>query len=89
VIDDLLGQAIRNAVRQPLVIDSLCRSLEHQLRQQLGGGSVYIGKRGSREQQRERDQAIANAFTGANLDELGKRFNLHPRHVRRIIGRKK
>jgi Mor family transcriptional regulator len=87
--DDALVAAIRHAVRQPLVIDTLCRSLEEQLRQQLGGSSVYIGKRGSREQLRERDRLIAAEFTGDNYDALAKRWNLNARHVRRIIGSKK
>lgn len=83
--DDALGQAIRQAVRQPMVIESLCRSLEEQLRQQLGGTSVYIGKRGSREQLRERDRLIAAEFRGDNYQELAKRWGLNARHVRRIV----
>lgn len=84
--DDVLVAAIRQAVRQPLVIETLCKSLEEQLRQQLGGSSVYIGKRGSREQLRERDRLIAAEFRGNNYDELAKRWGLNARHVRRIVG---
>lgn len=87
--DDVLVQAIRQAVRQPIVIESLCRSLEEQLRQQLGGSSVYIGKRGSRQQLRERDSLIAAEFRGDNYDELARRWGLNARHVRRIVGGRK
>lgn len=87
-LDDALARAIHEAVRMPSVIDSLCASLELQLRQQLGGAAVYIGKRGSREQLRERDRCIAEQFSGNNLDDLAKRYRLHPRHVRRILAPK-
>lgn len=83
--DDILTAAIRRAVRQPLVLDELSRWLERELRQHLGGAAVYIGKRGSREQLRERDRLIREDFRGDNYDALAKRWGLHPRHVRRIV----
>lgn len=88
-LDDALARAIHEAVRMPSVIDTLCASLEQQLRQQLGGAAVYIGKRGSREQLRERDRCIAEAFTGTNHRELARKYSISARQVYNVLKQKK
>ena len=85
-MNDILAQAISQAVRRPEVIEALCSSLEAQLRAELGGGDFYVGKRSSRT---ERDARILAAFTGNNYDEIAKLEGVSPRQVRRILGRKK
>jgi Mor family transcriptional regulator len=93
IIDDPLSEAIRRAVRQPAVVESLCQTLERQLRQQLtyslGGAEIYVPKRGGRQANHERNQRIAAGFNGANYAELGEREGLHPRQVRRIVAQAK
>lgn len=88
-VDDPLGDAIRRAVRQPVVIEGLCSTLEQQLRQQfqqdLGGAEVYISKRGGKLALQQRNQRIRDGFTGDNYDDLARREGLHPRQVRRIV----
>lgn len=88
-LDDPLGDAIRRAVRQPLVIESLCSTLEQQLRQQfqqdLGGAPVYVSKRGGKLALQARNDRIRAGFTGDNYADLAREHGLHPRQVRRIV----
>jgi Mor family transcriptional regulator len=89
VAEDPLGEAIRRAVRQPVVIESLCSTLEQQLRQQfqqdLGGAPVYVSKRGGKLAMQARNDRIRQAFSGDNYAELAREHGLHPRQVRRIV----
>jgi Mor family transcriptional regulator len=87
--DDPLGEAIRRAVREPVMLESLCSTLEQQLRQQfqqdLGGAPVYVSKRGGKLAMQARNDRIRQAFSGDNYAELAREHGLHPRHVRRIV----
>lgn len=86
MIDNILGQSIRQAVRRPEVIDALCTALEAQLQRELahraGGSEVYVGKRPDRA---ERDARLRARFTGSNYVELARAENLTTRQVRRIV----
>jgi len=81
---NILTDALRQAVRRPEVIDALCSSLEAQLREQLGGADVYVGKRPSRH---DRDARIRELFNGSNYDHIAKVEGISARQVRRILGR--
>lgn len=82
---DVLAESIRQAVRQPSVVEAMCQALEQQLRQQLGGADVYVGKRPDRT---ARDARVRAGFRGDNYEQLAKEEGLSQRQVRRIVARK-
>ena len=82
---DVLSESIRQAVRRPEVVEAMCNALEQQLRAQLGGADVYVGKRSDRA---ARDARVWGSFRGDNYDELARQEGISTRQVRRIVARK-
>jgi Mor family transcriptional regulator len=83
---DVLTKSIRQAVRRPEVIEAMCRALEVQLRQTLGGSQAYMARL-TRDERSARAEQICEQFTGNNLAELARTHNLSERRVRQILAR--
>ena len=64
--------------------DVAAASLIERILFRLGGAHIYLPKRSARDRQRIHDEII-RGFDGSNLFELARKYEMTPRHARRIL----
>ncbi len=68
--------------------DVAAASLMDRILLRLGGAHIYVPQRTARERAKVQEE-IARKFTGSNLFELAREFEMSPRNVRRILAAKR
>lgn len=87
---DELHAAVVQALSGPL-IGTLAHMLVREMRQQLGGRSIYVPVRKDRCQpsiRPERDEAVRRTFTGRNHREVQQQFGISRATLYRIVGKR-
>ena len=64
--------------------DEAAAALVDRIILRLGGGYIYVPRRGTRERLRVQAE-IRRRFDGLNGAALAKEFGLTPRHIRRLV----